>query len=183
MLRRRIDRHRSDHVPFRRVTHRSREAHRQPRDPFRQRPRPHADEAELIRSRLETGQRPPLASALAAEVGVFVSGHTHAPSLTHFRGPTGRQGAIVNSGCWLRQLQPVPARLGVPPVFVSRFVQTHVRVYRDNQTTQVELWERERPVTQRLRAAERLAVAGRLAPEPDAGASPRVRARTTVENK
>jgi hypothetical protein len=71
----------------------------------------------------------------------------------------------------------------VPPVFVSRFVQTHVRVYRDNQTTQVELWERERPVTQRLRAAERLAVAGRLALEPDAGASPRVRARTTVENK
>lgn len=141
----------------------------------------HADEPELIQSRLETGQPPPLAGALAAEVGVFVSGHTHAPSLTHSRRPTGRQGASVNSGCWLRQLQPVPARLSVPPVFVSRFVQTHVRVYRDNQTTQVELCEHPRPVTQRLRAAERLAVAGRLPTEPDAHASPRVRARTSIE--
>ena len=70
----------------------------------------------------------------------------------------------------------------MPPVFVSRFVQTHVRVYRDNQTTHVELWEHPRPVTQRLRAAERLAVGGRLPAEPDARASPRVRARTAVEH-
>jgi hypothetical protein len=96
--------------------------------------------------------------------------------------PTGQQGAIVNSGCWLRQLQHLPALLGVPPVFVSRFVQTHVRVYRDNQTTQVELWEHPRPVQQRLRFAERLAVAGRLPAEPASRASPRVRARTSVEH-
>jgi hypothetical protein len=56
----------------------------------------------------------------------------------------------------------------VPSVYVSRFVQTHVRVYRDDQTTHVELWEHPRPVTQRLRAAERVAVAGRLLAEPDA---------------
>jgi hypothetical protein len=112
--------------------------------------------------------------------GVFVSGHTHAPSLTAFEAPTGRQGAIVNSGCWLRQLHPVPARLGAPPVFVSRFVQTHVRIYRDNGTIQVELWEHPRKSPRRLRVAEWLAVAGRLPAEPDDDAPPRVRERTSV---
>ena len=140
------------------------------------------DEAELIRSRLATGQPPPLADALSAEIGVLVSGHTHAPALAHFDGPNGERGALVNSGCWLRQLQPVPAHLGAPPVFVSRFVQTHVRVYRADQTTQVELWEHPRPSTQRRRVAERLAVAGRLPAEPHPDASPRVRARTTIEH-
>jgi hypothetical protein len=71
------------------------------------------EEAELIRGLLETGQPPPLADG-PAEVRVFVSGHTHAPALTQFRGPAGQEGAIVNSGCWLRQLQPLPARLGPP---------------------------------------------------------------------
>ncbi|HEY9378865.1 MAG TPA: metallophosphoesterase, partial [Jiangellaceae bacterium] len=116
------------------------------------------DEAELIRSRLESGQPPPLGGDLAVDVGVFVSGHTHAPALTHFDGPTGHRGAVVNSGCWLRQLQPVPAHYGAPPVFVSRFVQTHVRVYWAGGAIQVELWEHPRPARQRLRVVERLAV-------------------------
>jgi UDP-2,3-diacylglucosamine pyrophosphatase LpxH len=137
------------------------------------------DELERIRSRLESGRPPPLADALDAEIGVFVSGHTHAPVLTHYDGQSGRRGALVNSGCWLRQLQAVPARLGVPPVFVSRFVQTHVRVYRDDGTVQVELWEHPRRVTQRLRVAERLALAGRVPAEPDVAASPRIRTRTS----
>jgi hypothetical protein len=141
----------------------------------------HVDEPAQIRRRLETGEPPPLADPLPAAVGVFMSGHTHAPALTHLDRPTGGRGAVVNAGCWLRQLQPIPARLGVPAVFVSRFIQTHVRVYRDNQTTQVELWEHPRPVTQRLRVAERLAVAGRLPAEPDPHESPRVRARTSIE--
>jgi UDP-2,3-diacylglucosamine pyrophosphatase LpxH len=138
------------------------------------------DEAELIRERLEAGQPPPLAASPTADVAVFVSGHTHAPALTHFDWPTGR-GAIVNSGCWLRQLHPVPARLGVPPVFVSRFVQTHVRVYWDDRALQVELWEHPRPSSQRLRVAERLAAAGRLPAEPDVDAAPRVRERASID--
>jgi UDP-2,3-diacylglucosamine pyrophosphatase LpxH len=138
------------------------------------------DEAELIRRRLETGQPPPLADGLRPEVRVFVSGHTHAPALTHFRGPTGQEGAIVNSGCWLRQLQPLPARLGVPPVFVSRFVQTHVRASLVDGTIELELWEHPRPARQRMRVAERLAVAGRLPTEPEVDASAHVRARTSL---
>jgi hypothetical protein len=137
------------------------------------------DEADLIRSSLESGDPPPLAGSLPADVGVFVSGHTHAPSLTRFHRPTGNEGAIVNSGCWLRQLQATPALLGSPPVFVSRFVQTHVRVYRADDATQVELWEHPRPAPQRLRVAERLAVLGRLPAESD-DTSPRVRGRTAV---
>jgi hypothetical protein len=91
-------------------------------------------------------------------VRVFVSAHTHAPALTQFRGPAGQEGAIVNSGCWLRQLQPLPARLGVPQVFVSRFVQTHVRASLVNGTIEVELWEHPRPSRQRMPVAERLAM-------------------------
>jgi UDP-2,3-diacylglucosamine pyrophosphatase LpxH len=138
------------------------------------------DEAALIRSRLEGGEPPPLADRLSTEVGIFVSGHTHAPALTRFRTPTGRQGAIVNSGCWLRQLQPQTARLGVPPVFVSRFVQTHVRASLVNGTIEVELWEHPRPSVQRMRVAERLAVAGRLPAEPAVDATSHVRARASL---
>jgi UDP-2,3-diacylglucosamine pyrophosphatase LpxH len=139
-----------------------------------------ADEPELIRNRLEAGEPPPLGGDVTAEVAVFVSGHTHAPALTGFAGPAGHQGAIVNSGCWLRQLQPVPAHLGAPPVFVARFVQTHVRVYLDDEAVQVELWEHPRPAPRRLRVVERLAVAGRLLVQPDSDAKPRVRERTSV---
>jgi UDP-2,3-diacylglucosamine pyrophosphatase LpxH len=135
------------------------------------------DEPGLIRRQLETAQPPPLSGGLTAQIALFVSGHTHAPALTHFEGPTGERGAIVNSGCWLRQLQAVPARFGAPPVFVSRFVQTHVRVYW-NGAIQAELWEHPRPSSQRMRVAERLAVAGRLPAEPASGAQPRVRARS-----
>jgi UDP-2,3-diacylglucosamine pyrophosphatase LpxH len=138
------------------------------------------DEAALIRSGLEDGRSPPLGDALAAEIAVFVSGHTHAPALTEFKGPSGHPGAIVNSGCWLRQLQTVPARFEAPPVFVSRFVQTHVRVYRAGGATQVELWEHPRPAPQRMRVAERVLIAGRRPAEPPEDASPHVRARASV---
>ena len=138
------------------------------------------DEAEMIRTTLEAGLPPPLGGAVTGDVRVFVSGHTHAPSLTLFETPDGREGAQVNSGCWLRQLQPLPARLGAPPVFVSRFVQTHVRIYRRDGAIQVELWEHPHPARQQLRVAERLAVAGRLPANPTAADAPRVRARTAV---
>jgi hypothetical protein len=108
---------------------------------------------------------------------VIVSGHTHAPALTHFAGSTGHQGAIVNSGCWLRQLQPVSAHFGAPPVFVSRFVQTHVRVYWADSGRALGA---SAPVSRRLRVAERLAVARRLPAEPEHDAGPLVRARTSV---
>jgi UDP-2,3-diacylglucosamine pyrophosphatase LpxH len=133
-----------------------------------------------IRGRLERGEAPPLADGLPGEISVFVSGHTHAPSLAEFDGPAGTRGALVNSGCWMRQLQPVTAHLRAPAVFASRFVQTHVRVYRDPAGIQVELWEHPRPSPQRLGVAERVAIAGRLPPEPDRDSWRQVRARTAV---
>jgi hypothetical protein len=63
---------------------------------------------------------------------VFVSGHTHAPSSARLQRDNGTTVAVVNTGCWLRQLQPVPARFGAPDVFVPMFVQTHVRVHRSH---------------------------------------------------
>jgi UDP-2,3-diacylglucosamine pyrophosphatase LpxH len=138
-------------------------------------------EHELIRSRLAAGDPPPLSGSLTSEIAVFVSGHTHAPSLTDFDAPSGERGAVVNSGCWLRQLQPVPGRAGMPPVFVSRFVQTHVRVCRDGGAIEVELWEHPRPSPRQLRLVERLAVAGRLPDQPEHRAPPRVRARASIE--
>jgi UDP-2,3-diacylglucosamine pyrophosphatase LpxH len=135
---------------------------------------------EQIRTRLESGEPPPLGRDLRGEIGVFVSGHTHSPSMTEFDGRGGWCGALVNSGCWLRQLQPVTAHLGAPPVYVGRFVQTHVRVYRVAEGIEIELWEHPRPSSDQPRTVERLAASGRMPPEPDPGTPPRVRARRSV---
>jgi len=132
-------------------------------------------EAAEIRKRLERHEPPPLREEEEGEIGVFVSGHTHAPALGHF----GHDGVVVNSGCWLRQLHPVQAHLGTPPVFVSRFVQTHVRVYRSPTGLEVELWEHPRPALQRLLFAERLAILGRRPKEPGNAEAPRIQARST----
>ena len=136
-----------------------------------------------IRDRLERGDPPPLGRDLRGDICVFVSGHTHAPSLTEFNSGSGPSGAVINSGCWLRQLQPIAAHLGAPPVYVGRFVQTHVRLSRSSEGIEVELWEHPRPSPQRLRAVERLAIAGRLPREQGVDRSPRVRARTTVRSR
>jgi UDP-2,3-diacylglucosamine pyrophosphatase LpxH len=132
---------------------------------------------EEIRRRLELGLPLPLRHDQAGEVAVFVSGHTHAPSLAEFVTPSGARGAAVNCGCWLRQAHPVEARLGAPSVFASRYVLTHGRVHRGSEGIEAELWEHPRPFRQQLLAVERLAVAGRLPAEPDAQAAPRVRER------
>jgi hypothetical protein len=105
-----------------------------------------------------------------AASGLGRSAHTFRPNIAvRVHGA-----AIVNSGCWLRQLHAVPARLGLPPVFVSRFVQTHVRVSRAAGQTQVELWEHPRPSQQRTRSIERLAILGRFPAQP-ATRSPHIR--------
>lgn len=137
-------------------------------------------EADLIRARLESGKAPPLAGELQGDIAVFVSGHTHAPAMGHFNRPGGGQGIVVNSGCWLRQLQPLKARFHMPAVFFNRFVQTHVRVYRKDGAVTVELSERPRPSPQAMRVAERIAIAGRMPAEPAAGTPPRVRDSATL---
>jgi choline dehydrogenase-like flavoprotein len=97
----------------------------------------------------------------------------------------------------VRPVEPDPATGELPPktrlmeeaatrlgrraqFFLSRFVQTHVRVYWDDGAIQVELWEHPRTAPRRLRVAERLAVAGRFPAQPDGDPAPRVRARTSL---
>jgi UDP-2,3-diacylglucosamine pyrophosphatase LpxH len=142
--------------------------------------RPQVVEAEIIRTRLQRGERPPLGESVSGDISIFVSGHTHAPELADFATPQGGQGFTINSGCWLRQLQRLRAHFRVPPVFISRFVQTHVRIFRRNGATEIELWEHPRPSPPRLRIVERLAVAGRLPAQPPEGAPPRVIASATL---
>lgn len=48
-----------------------------------------------------------------------------------------------------------------PPVFVSKFVQTHVGVCSSDSGVCVELWERPKPARVHLRAAERIGILGR----------------------
>src|SRR3712207_6473441 len=107
-------------------------------------------------------------------IDVFVSGHTHLPSFSEVERPDGRRAVVVNSGCWLRQLQPVSPHLKGPPVFVSRFVLTYVRVFAQDAQLRVELWERPKPAEQSLTRLERLLSGGRRPSQPPAGSKPRV---------
>jgi hypothetical protein len=110
------------------------------------------------------------------DIDVFVSGHTHAPSLSELRLENGDAPIIVNSGCWLRQLQPILAHFRGPPVFVPKFVLTHVRVFLNDSGVRVELWEHPKPARVRLRLAERIWILGRLPTQPAEDAEPQVNA-------
>jgi UDP-2,3-diacylglucosamine pyrophosphatase LpxH len=147
--------------------------------------RPHYSPAEAsqnkIREILTGEQRPPMNPSLdPTTVDVFVSGHTHLPSLSELDRQDGRRCALVNSGCWLRQLQPVSPHLKGPPVFVSKFVLTHVRVFVDDDALRVELWEQPKPARQSMTRIERLLSSGRRPQGPDPDSRPRRMASTTV---
>jgi UDP-2,3-diacylglucosamine pyrophosphatase LpxH len=128
-----------------------------------------------IRQLLEDDRAPPMAgNASRLEIAVFVSGHTHAPAISELARPDGRRTVIANPGCWLRQLQPVPARLGGPPVFVPAFVHTHLRVRSAPEGLTVELWDHPKPAERHLSWIERAAVAGRTPRQPPPAAGPRL---------
>lgn len=140
---------------------------------------PHYSPAEASRRKIEAivrGEaRPPMQPSLdPTTVDVFVSGHTHLPSLYEVEREDGRRCALVNSGCWLRQLQPVSPHLKGPPVFVSKFVLTHVRVMEKNGALRAELWEKPKPAGQSLTRLERLISVGRRPPQPEPGESARL---------
>ncbi len=96
--------------------------------------------AALIGQLLDSDRPLPMGDGLTGrEVGVFVSGHTHAPSLAEVPRTGAEANVVVNSGCWLRQLRPVRAHAGGPAVFVSTFVLTHVRVCLGDSSIRVDL--------------------------------------------
>jgi hypothetical protein len=88
---------------------------------------------------------------------------------------TGKAGVVVNSGCWLKQLQPVRAHLGSPSVFVPAFMQTHVRVSCTASPIRVELGESPKPAQYNLPFTERLTILVRQPAKPVKHAKPRVR--------
>jgi UDP-2,3-diacylglucosamine pyrophosphatase LpxH len=144
-----------------------------------QRPGPRYSPAEAskekVRGVLSGDERPPMDASLdPAAIDVFVSGHTHLPSLDEVDKRGGGTAVMVNSGCWLRQLQPVSPRLKGPPIFVSRFVLTHVRVYVRGPSLRVELWDHPKPAEQSLTRIERLLSPRK--PGSSVGAEPRVKA-------
>ena len=81
---------------------------------------------------------------------------------------------MVNSGCWLRQLQPVGSHLRWPPVFAPKFVLTYVKVFVQGLNLRVELWECPKATTNRPTRTERLAAWGKMPDQPDTNAEPRV---------
>ena len=136
---------------------------------------------EKIRTILRGEARPPMNASLdPTTINVFASGHTHLPSLSESQRPDGARAVMVNSGCFLRQLQPVSRHVKGPPVFVSKFVLTHVRVFVQDGVLHVELWEQPKPARQHLSRIERLLSWGRLPQGPPPGAKPRLRASATV---
>jgi UDP-2,3-diacylglucosamine pyrophosphatase LpxH len=142
---------------------------------------PAEDSQHKIRDLLLGEGAPPLGPSVPPEsIDVFVSGHTHLPSLVELERSDGEKAVMVNSGCWLRQLQPIAPRLKGPPVFVSKFVLTHVRVYMQGSSLRVELWEHPKPAEQRLTRLERLLSWNRRPPQPPADAKPRVQASSML---
>jgi UDP-2,3-diacylglucosamine pyrophosphatase LpxH len=134
-----------------------------------------------IQAVLNGEAKPPMDPAVdPMSIDVFVSGHTHLPSFSELETPDGRRVVAVNSGCWLRQLQPVSPRLKGPPVFVSKFVLTYVRAFAQEGRLRVELWEQPKPATQSLTRLERLLSWGRRPPQPPAGSKPHMRASATL---
>ncbi len=147
--------------------------------------RPHYSPAEASRKEIEGilrghGRAPMDPTLDATTVDVFVSGHTHLPSLEEVERPGGGRVAVANSGCWLRQLQPVAPRLEGPPVYVSKFVLTHVRVYAQDATLRVELWEQPKPARQSLTQLERLLSWRKRPPQPPPHAKPRIRSARSL---
>ncbi len=146
---------------------------------------PHYSPAEAsqkrIRAVLAGEARPPMDPEFdPTTADVFVSGHTHLPSLAETERPDGSKAVLVNSGCFLRQLQPIAPRLKGPPIFVSKYVLTHVRVFAREGRLRVELWEQPKPAGQTLTRIERLVSIGRRPTQPPAGAKPRLVAWATV---
>jgi UDP-2,3-diacylglucosamine pyrophosphatase LpxH len=147
--------------------------------------RPHYSPAEVSQAKareiLLGEASPPMdPSARPAYIDIFVSGHTHLPSLVELEKGDGERGVMVNSGCWLRQLQPVSPHLKGPPIFVSKFVLTHVRVLVQGSSLRVELWEHPKPAEQRLTKIERLLSWNRRPPQAPAGSKPCVREASTL---
>lgn len=139
------------------------------------------DPQETIKQILRGDTGPPMDPSIdPTTIDVFISGHTHVPSLSEMERPDGRRTVVVNSGTFLRQLNPILPRLKGPPVFISKFVLTHARVYVRDGSLHVELWEHPKRARQRLSRIERLLSWGRRPPQPPPHASPRVRASATV---
>ena len=147
--------------------------------------RPHYSPAEAsqekIRAVLAGESPPPMSSSEGpAQIDVFVSGHTHLPSLVKLDKGDGKRNVMVNSGCWLRQLQPIVPHLKGPPIFISRFVLTHVRVFVKDSSLRVELWEHPKPAEQHLTRIERLLSWKRRPPQPPPHSKPRLRADSVL---
>jgi UDP-2,3-diacylglucosamine pyrophosphatase LpxH len=142
---------------------------------------PAEDSANKVKEILEGGRKPPMNPSLdPTTIDVFVSGHTHLPSFSELERPDGRRSVLVNSGCFLRQLQPVTPHLNGPPIFVSKFVLTHVRVFVEGEDLRVELWEQPKPASQNLTRIERLVSWGRRPPQPPSDAKPRKMASASL---
>ena len=123
----------------------------------------HKSEPQLIHEMLQSDGSPPQGAGVdASDIAVFVSAHTHHPSMAMLNHPDGNRTAVVNTGCWLRQLHAVSAHLHAPKVFVPVWVQSHLVVRRSPTGLTVELWNRPKPAVRRLPWMERLAIAGRM---------------------
>jgi UDP-2,3-diacylglucosamine pyrophosphatase LpxH len=142
---------------------------------------PAEDAVNKVKEILTGDRKPPMDLSLdPTTVDVFVSGHTHLPSLSELERPDGRRSVLVNSGCFLRQLQPVSPHLKGPPVFVSKFVLNHVEVFVEGEDLHVELWEQPKPARQNLTRIERLLSWGRRPPQPPPDSKPRILASATI---
>jgi UDP-2,3-diacylglucosamine pyrophosphatase LpxH len=142
---------------------------------------PAEESVNKIEEILQGDRRPPMNPSIdPATIDVFVSGHTHLPSFSVLERKGGKPCVLVNSGCFLRQLQPISPNLKGPPVFVSKFVLTHVRVFVKDEALSVELWEQPKPARQNMSRLEQLLSLGRRPPQPPPDSKPRTMDSATL---
>ena len=142
--------------------------------------RTRSTQRQHIEAMVRERDAPPMSREEVPAIDAFVSGHSHAPGVRVLKRVDGGQAVVANCGCWLREFTPVRARFKGPSVFVSRFVLTHVRIFRRGAGLRVELWGHPKPVAQRLTRVERLVSWGRIPRQPPAGAKPRVIAASEI---
>jgi UDP-2,3-diacylglucosamine pyrophosphatase LpxH len=100
----------------------------------------------------------------APDVAVFIYGHTHTPSLRRIGAR-----AVVNTGTWIKKLDPVAPRFGLlPTIYMPSYCLNYFRIYGVDGKVVIEYHKIDKKPARELTLLQRLAASRnrRATPEP-----------------